>query len=85
MTSHEPPDWKVTAMDAIDAEETERVMKLVQDLPDLARRVITLRKVYGKSQDEIAAMLKITPDQVMAELSKAVDAFADKGEIPNGN
>ena len=77
--------WKMTPMDAIDAEETERVMKRVQALPDLTRQVVTLRKVYGKSEAEIAAMLKITPDQVLAEIRKAVDAFADKGDIPNGN
>ena len=65
MTNREPPDWKVTPMDAIDAEETERVMKRVQALPELTRQVVTLRKTYGYSQAEIAEALNITPEQVM--------------------
>jgi RNA polymerase sigma factor (sigma-70 family) len=81
MTPVDPPDWKVTPMDAIDAEETARVVKRIQDLPDLTRQVVTLRKTYGYTQDEIAKRLKITPEQVMQEIGKAVRAFADMGEI----
>lgn len=74
-------DWKVKPVDALDAEETERVMKMVEALPDLTRQVVTLRKTYGLSQDEIAKRLNITPQQVEDELVKAINAFADTREF----
>jgi RNA polymerase sigma factor (sigma-70 family) len=74
-------DWKVKPSDALDAEETERVMKLVECLPELTRQVITLRKTYGYSQDEIAKRLGITSQQVEDEIVKAVQACADMREF----
>ena len=74
-------DWKVKPSDALDAEETDRVMRLVQSLPDITRRVVTLRKRYGYTQEEIAATLGIPPQQVEDELAKAVTAFADMREV----
>jgi RNA polymerase sigma factor (sigma-70 family) len=74
-------DWKVKPSDALDAEETERVMKLVEGLPELTRQVITLRKTYGYSQDEIAKRLGITSQQVEDEIVKAVQACADMREF----
>ena len=68
-------------MDAIDAEDTKRVLERVQALPELTRQVVTLRKKYGCNQEDISRRLNITPEQVMDELSKAVRAFADMGEV----
>lgn len=68
-------------MDAIDAEDAARVVERIGALPELTRRVVTLRKTYGLNQEQIARKLGITPEQVMEELARAVQACADLGEI----
>lgn len=81
MTGENPPDWSITALDAIDAEDALRLVERIKALPDLTRRVVTLRKAWGYSQEEIAVTLNITPEQVMGELVKAVQACADMDDI----
>lgn len=48
----------------------------VQGLPDLPRRVLTLRKVYGRSHAQIAERLGITEDQVRDALADAIRGLA---------
>lgn len=67
-----------------DLEESEQVERIVNaeqelallvqavgDLPERCRQVFTLRKVYGFTQKEIAARLKISENTVEQHLSKA--------------
>lgn len=78
---HRGPGWHVTAADALDAEGYERLRKRVAGLPDITRQVVTLRKVYGLSMEEIASRLDLTPEQVAEHVGAAVIACADFGEI----
>jgi len=73
--------WGVTALDVIDAEAFERLLGRVHKLPDLTRRVVTMRKAYGLNQEQIADRLGISPDDVLEHLTAAVNACADFGEI----
>lgn len=73
--------WKLTAQDAIDAEDDARLRKRIQELPTITRQVVTLRKAYGLSQHEIASRLGIDLEQVETHLVAAVTACADFGEI----
>jgi RNA polymerase sigma factor (sigma-70 family) len=68
-------------MDALDAEDLERVKQLVGAMPERTRRVVTLRKVYGYSQDEIAHSLHITPQEVDDEIRRALTIMADDSEV----
>lgn len=62
--------------DQIDAivnshQELMMLVKAVQQLPERCRQVFTLRKVYGYSQKEIAARMKISENTVEQQLIKA--------------
>ena len=62
--------------DQIDAivnshQELMMLVKAVQQLPERCRQVFTLRKVYGYSQKEIAARMKISENTVEQQLTKA--------------
>jgi DNA-directed RNA polymerase specialized sigma24 family protein len=76
--------WSVTATDAIDVESAERVIARIQTLPETTRRVATLRKIYGLSEEEIARQLGISAADVEDHLAAAVAACADMGEISDG-
>lgn len=52
-------------------QELTLLMQAVAELPERCRQVFTLRKVYGFSQKEIAARLKISENTVEQHLSKA--------------
>lgn len=73
-------DWKVKADDALQAEDAERMRKLVEQMPERMRRVITLRKLYGHSQQQIASELGMTMQEVEDEIVAAVKFCADPGE-----
>lgn len=49
------------------AEELELLTAAIQSLPTCCRRIITLRKIYGLSQKEIAAQLGIAEHTVEAQ------------------
>jgi RNA polymerase sigma factor (sigma-70 family) len=62
--------------DQIDAivnshQELMMLVKAVQQLPERCGQVFTLRKVYGYSQKEIAARMKISENTVEQQLTKA--------------
>src|ERR1700733_5068395 len=52
-------------------QELMMLVKAVQQLPERCRQVFTLRKVYGYSQKEIAARMKISENTVEQQLTKA--------------
>ena len=73
--------WKVTALDVVDAETSERLLSRIQKLPEITRKAVTMRKIYGLTQDQIADRLGISPDDVMGLLVEAVRACAAGAEI----
>jgi RNA polymerase sigma factor (sigma-70 family) len=50
-------------------QELEILTKAIQSLPDRCRQVLTLRKIYGLSQKEIAARLGIAEHTVEAQVA----------------
>lgn len=70
-----PPDRVAAIMN--DRQELSILITAVQQLPDRCRQVFTLRKVYGYSQKEIAARLKIAENTVEQHLVTAVRHCAD--------
>lgn len=78
MTNSGDDGWRIKALDAIKAESPERVKKVVEQLPQRTRRVITLAKVYDCTIPEIARRLNITESEVETELGNAVRAMADE-------
>ncbi len=61
-------------------EKLERLTIAIQSLPERCREVMTLRKVYGLSQKDIAARLGISECTVSAQLTigvrKCTESFA---------
>ena len=49
------------------AQELELLTQAIQSLPTRCRQVLTLRKIYGLSQREVAAQLGITENTVEAQ------------------
>jgi len=64
-------------------EELQVLMSAIQSLPDRCRQVVTLRKIYGLSQKEVAAQLGISEHTVEAQaaigLRKCIDFFNRHG------
>ncbi len=58
-------------------QELELLSAAVRDLPDRCRQVLTLRLLYGMSQKEIAADLRISEHTVKAQLAKGMRRCAD--------
>ena len=67
------------------SEELQHLVKAIQDLPTRCRQVMTLRKIYGLSQKEVARKLGITINTVEAQctigLRKCVDHFKRHGYL----
>lgn len=66
-----------------DKEEVQHLIAAIQSLPDRCRQVMTLRKIYGLSQKEVARRLGISVHTVEAQgsigLRKCVDYFRKMG------
>jgi RNA polymerase sigma factor (sigma-70 family) len=56
-------------------QELAELISAVQSLPDLPRQVITLRKVYGYTQAQIADHLNLSSKQVERYLCQAAQAI----------
>ncbi len=67
-----------SAADAINKQqELEMLSAAVRDLPERCRQVLTLRLLYGMSQKQIAADLRISEHTVKAQLAKGMRRCAD--------
>lgn len=68
------------------AEEFTHLIQAIQSLPDRCRQVVTLRKIYGLSQKEVAARLGISEHTVEAQgtigLRKCIEYFRRHGYQP---
>lgn len=64
-------------------EEFQHLIKAIQSLPDRCRQVMTLRKIYGLSQKEVANKLGISEHTVEAQgsigLRKCIAYFRQHG------
>ena len=64
-------------------EELQVLMSAIESLPDRCRQIMTLRKIYGLSQKEVAARLGIAEHTVEAQASiglrKCIDFFRRHG------
>lgn len=58
-------------------QELELLTQAIQSLPDRCRQVLTLRKIYGLSQKEIARQLGISENTVEAQVANGVRRVAD--------
>ncbi len=65
------------------AEDLQILIHAIQSLPDCCRQVVTLRKIYGLSQKEVAAKLGISEHTVEAQgaigLRKCIEFFHRHG------
>jgi RNA polymerase sigma-70 factor (ECF subfamily) len=68
------------------AEDLQLLIQAIQSLPDRCRQVVTLRKIYGLSQKEVAARLGISENTVEVQggigLRKCVEYFRRHGVGP---
>lgn len=64
-------------------EEVDQLVSAIQSLPKRCRQVITLRKIYGLSQKEVAAKLGISEHTVEAQMGigmrKCIAFFRQRG------
>lgn len=64
-------------------EDFQLLIEAIQSLPDRCRQVITLRKIYGLSQREVAERLGISEHTVEAQgaigLRKCIEFFRRRG------
>jgi RNA polymerase sigma factor (sigma-70 family) len=72
-------------LDQVIAErELLHVFLVIRQMPKCMQRVFTLRKVYGYSQKEIAARLKITESTVENHLKRGVTRFSQVVGVESG-
>jgi len=65
------------AESAAHRQELEILTHAIQSLPDRCRQVLTLRKIYGLSQKEIAAQLGISEHTVEVHVANGMRRCAD--------
>ena len=70
-------DSPTAADQAAHNQELELLTEAIQSLPDRCRQVLTLRKIYGLSQKEIAAQLAITEHTVEAQIGNGMRRCAE--------
>jgi len=58
-------------------QELQLLTQAIQSLPERCRQVLTLRKIYGLSQKEIAAQLGISEHTVEAQVGNGVRRCAE--------
>jgi RNA polymerase sigma factor (sigma-70 family) len=80
-------DERVSAPEALaHAEDFQVLIRAIQSLPDRCRQVVTLRKIYGLSQKEVAERLGISEHTVEAQggigLRKCIEYFRRQGYTP---
>ncbi len=78
------PDEAIDVPEAVaHAEDFRVLLDAIRSLPDRCRQVMTLRKIYGLSQEEVAARLGISVHTVEAQggigLRKCIEYFRRKG------
>ena len=70
------------------AEDFQMLIRAIQSLPDRCRQIVTLRKIYGLSQREVAARLGIAEHTVEAQgsigLRKCIEHFRRNCQGPGG-
>ncbi len=70
-------------------EELQQLIRAIQSLPNRCRQVMTLRKIYGLSQKEVAKRLNISVHTVEAQgsigLRKCVEYFRHHGYLAHFN
>jgi len=59
------------------AEELQLLTQAIQSLPARCRQILTLRKIYGRSQKEVAAQLGISEHTVEAQGTIALRKLAE--------
>jgi RNA polymerase sigma-70 factor (ECF subfamily) len=68
------------------AEDFQVLIRAIQALPDRCRQIVTLRKIYGLSQKEVAERLGISEHTVEAQggigLRKCIEYFRRHGYSP---
>lgn len=70
------------------AQELELLTEAIQSLPTRCRQILTLRKIYGMSQKEVAAQLGIAEHTVEAQGTiglRKIAAFFERLERPGAN
>jgi len=77
-------DQGVSVPDAVTvAEELRLLIAAIDSLPDRCREILTLRKIYGLSQKEVAARLGITEHTVESQggigMQKCIEYFRRHG------
>lgn len=77
-------DGSVTVPESVArAEDLQVLIQAIQSLPDRCRQIVTLRKIYGQSQKEVAAKLGISEHTVEAQgaigLRKCIEFFRRRG------
>lgn len=74
--------WEAVA----EREEFQHLFQAIQALPERCRQVMTLRKIYGLSQKEVAERLGISVHTVEAQgaigLRKCIESFRRLGCLP---
>jgi RNA polymerase sigma-70 factor (ECF subfamily) len=70
--------------EAILADERERIMKALQDLPEDARTLVILRDLQGFSYEEAASIMNIPVGTVSSKLSRARRQLCAKLKDMNG-
>ncbi|MSU48371.1 MAG: sigma-70 family RNA polymerase sigma factor [Opitutus sp.] len=70
----------------VQAEDFQLLVRAIESLPGRCRQIITLRKIYGLSQKEVAARLGIAEHTVEAQggigLRKCIEYFRRHGHGP---
>lgn len=71
------------------AEDLQLLIAAIQSLPERCRQIITLRKIYGLSQKEVAARLSISENTVEAQggigVRKCIEYFRRNGYRPRSD
>jgi RNA polymerase sigma factor (sigma-70 family) len=70
-------DGPTAADTAAHNQELELLTQAIQSLPERCRQVLTLRKIYGLPQREIAAQLGITEHTVEAQIGSGMRRCAE--------